>query len=86
MYNCSWEPFVHLDISGTSQNDALESEFEVVAPTSEEDVRKGALEKDLSRLLLGVKFSLIYIVDLFLGLWFIIFVFAGKAEIAPRVS
>ena len=28
---------------------------------------KGALDKDLSRLLLRVRFSLIYIVDLFLG-------------------
>ena len=45
---------------------------------------KGLLEKDLSRLLLRVRFSLIYIVDLFL--WFIILVFAGDAEFAPRVS
>ena len=47
---------------------------------------KGLLEKDLSRLLLRVKFSLIYIVDLFLGQWFVILVFAGDAEFAPRVS
>ena len=47
---------------------------------------KGALEKDLSRLLLRVIFSLIYIVDLFLGQWFAILVFAADAEIAPRVS
>ena len=47
---------------------------------------KGLLEKDLSRLLLRVKFSLIYIVDLFLGQWFIILVFSGDAEFAPRVS
>ena len=47
---------------------------------------KGLLEKDLSRLLLRVRFSLIYIVDLFLGQWFIILVFAGDAEFAPRVS
>ena len=46
---------------------------------------KGLLEKDLSRLLLRVKFSLIYIVDLFLGQWFIILAFAGHAEFAPRV-
>ena len=32
---------------------------------------KGLLEKDLSPLLLRVKFSLIYIVDLFLGQWFL---------------
>ena len=43
---------------------------------------KGAL----SRLLLRVRFSLIYIVDLFLGQWFLILVFAGDAEFAPRVS
>jgi len=46
---------------------------------------KGLLEKDLSRLLLRVIFSLIYIVDLFLGQWFNILVFAGDAEFAPRV-
>ena len=46
---------------------------------------KGALEKDLSRLLLIFRFSLIYIVDLFLGQWFIILVFAVQAEFAPRV-
>ena len=46
---------------------------------------KGALEKDLSRLLLTVTFSLIYIVDLFLGQWFIILVFAGHAEFVTRV-
>ena len=34
----------------------------------------GLLEKDLSRLLLRVRFSLIYIVDLFLGQWFVILV------------
>ena len=47
---------------------------------------KGLLEKDLSLLLLRVRFSLIYIVDLFLGQWFLILVFAGHAEFAPRVS
>ena len=46
---------------------------------------KGLLEKDLSRLLLRVRFSLIYIVDSFLGQWFGILVFAGDAEFAPRV-
>ena len=46
---------------------------------------KGALEKDLSRLLLRIRFSLIYIVDSFLGQWFIILVFAGDAEFAPKV-
>ena len=47
---------------------------------------KGALEKDLSRLLLRVRFSLIYSVDLFLGHWFIILICAGDAEFAPKVS
>ena len=47
---------------------------------------KGLLEKDLSRLLLRVRFSLIYIVDLFLGQWFVILVFAGDGDFAPRVS
>ena len=47
---------------------------------------KGLLEKDLSRLLLRVRFSLIYIVDSFLGQWFVNLVFAGDAEFAPRVS
>ena len=47
---------------------------------------KGALEKDLSRLLLRINLSLIYIVFSFLGQWFIILVFAGDAEIAPTVS
>ena len=47
---------------------------------------KGALEKNPSRLLFRVRFSLIYIVDLFLGQWFIILVFADDAEFASRVS
>ena len=47
---------------------------------------KGLLEKDLSRLPLRVRFSLIYFVDLCLGQWFVILVFAGHAEFAPRVS
>ena len=47
---------------------------------------KGLLEQDLSGLLLRVRFSLIYIVDLFLGQWFIILIYAGHAEFAPRVS
>ena len=46
---------------------------------------KGALDKDLSRLHLKVRFSLIYIVDLFLRQWFIILVFAGHVEFAPRI-
>ena len=46
---------------------------------------KGAPEKDLSRMLLRARFSLIYIVDLFSGQWFIIFVFSGHAEFAPKV-
>ena len=44
----------------------------------------GALDKYLSRQLLRVRFSLIYILDLSLGQWFIILVFAGDAEFAPR--
>ena len=47
---------------------------------------KGALEKDLSRLLLRIRFSLIFIVELCLGQWSLILVFAGDAEFAPRVS
>ena len=47
--------------------------------------RKGALEKDLSRLFLRVRFFLFYIVDSFLGQCFIILVFAGDAEFASRV-
>ena len=47
---------------------------------------KEALDEDLSRPLLRVRFSLIYILDLFLGQWFIILVFAGDAEFAARVS
>ena len=46
---------------------------------------KGLLEIDLLRLLLRVRFSLIYIVDLFLVQRFIILVFAGHAEFSPRV-
>ena len=45
VYNCSGEPFVHPDISGTFLIYMLESEFEVVAPTSEEVVRKGGSRK-----------------------------------------
>ena len=41
VYNCSGEPFVHPDIFGTSRIEVSGSEFEVDAPTSEEDVRKG---------------------------------------------
>ena len=47
---------------------------------------KEAREKDLSRLLLRDKFSLIYIVDLILWQWFIIIVFESDAEFAPGVS
>ena len=47
---------------------------------------KGLLGKDISRLFLRVRFSLIYIVDLFFGQWFIILVFAGHAEFALRVQ
>ena len=47
---------------------------------------KGALGKDLSRLLASVRFSLIYILDLFLGQWFNIVVFAGVGDFAPGVS
>ena len=47
---------------------------------------KGALGKDLSRVLLRIRFSLIYIEDLFLVQWFVILVFAGDAEFAPRNS
>ena len=46
---------------------------------------KGALDKDLSRMLLRDGFSLIYIVNLFLGQWFCILVFASDAEFAPKV-
>ena len=46
---------------------------------------QGLQETDLSRLPLRVRFSLIYIVDLFLGQWFVILVFAGNAEFAPGV-
>ena len=47
---------------------------------------KGAPEKNLTRLLLRIRFSLIFIVDLFLGQWFIILIFAGDAKFAPRTS
>ena len=47
---------------------------------------KWALEKDLSRQPLRVRFFPIYIADLFLGQWLIILVFAGDAEIPPRIS
>ena len=70
----------------TSRIDVLGSEFEVVAPASEEDVRKGGSRKDLSRLLLRIGFPLIYNVELYLGQWFINLVFAGDAEFAPSVS
>ena len=46
---------------------------------------KGLLETYLSRLLLRVRFSLIHIVDSFLGQWFVILVFAGDAEFAPII-
>ena len=47
---------------------------------------KGALGKDFSCRLLRVRFCLFYIVVLFLRQWFVILVFAGDAEFAPRVS
>ena len=56
---------------------------------------KEVLEKDLSRLLLRVKFSLIYIVDLFLGQWFIILILqvmpnllldSGKDDVSTGVE
>ena len=42
MYNCSGKPFVRPDISGPLGLTRLLSEFEVVAPNLEEDVRKTA--------------------------------------------
>ena len=45
MYNCSGEPSVHPDVSGTSRIDVLGSEFEVVAPNLEEDAQKGGSRK-----------------------------------------
>ena len=46
---------------------------------------RGLLVKEPSRLLLRVRFSLICIVDLFLGQLFVVLVFAGDAEFAPGV-
>ena len=86
VYNCSREPLLHPHFSGTPRIDLSGYEFEVVAPTSEEGIRKAGPRKSLSRLLLKIRFSLIYIEDLFLGQWFIILVFAGDAKFAPRVS
>ena len=87
VYNCSGEQFVRPDTSGTSRIDwvvihvwSCFSHFGGGCP------ERGLLAKDLSRLLLRVRFSLIYIVDSFLGQWFVILVFAGDAELAPRVS
>ena len=86
VYNWSGEQFVHSDISGTCRIEVSWSEFVVVAPTSEEMSGKGALAKNLSRLLLRDRFSLICIVELFLGQWFVILVFAGDAEFFRRLS
>ena len=87
VYNCSGEPFVRAEISGTSRIDSVViqvwsccSHFRGGCPET------GLLEKDLSRLPLRVRFSLIYILDSFLGQWFVFLVFAGDAEFAPRVS
>ena len=84
-YNCSGEPFVRPDISGIFRIDSVVirvwsccSHFGGGCP------ERGLLVEDLSRLLLRVRFSLIYIVHLFLGQWFVILVFAGDAEFAPR--
>ena len=80
VHNCSGEPFFCPDISGTSWIDSVVirvwnccSHFGGGCP------ERGFLGKDLSRLLLRVIYSLIYIVDLFLGQWFVILVFAGDA-------
>ena len=48
MYNCSGEPVVRPDISGPLGLIRLWSKFEVVAPTSEEDVRKGGFQEKIS--------------------------------------
>ena len=87
VYNCSGEPFDRPDISGTSRMDSVVirvwsccSHFGGGCP------ERGLLEKDLSRLLWRFRFSLIYIVDLFLGQWFVFLLFAGDAKFAPRVS
>ena len=68
VYNCSGESFVRPDISGTFRIDSVVirvlsccSHFGGGSP------ERGFLEKDLSRMLLRVRFSLIYIVDLFWG-------------------
>ena len=86
VYNCSGEPFVHPDISGTSRIDVRDPSLKFLLPLRRRMSGKGALEKDLSRLLLRVRFCVIYIVDLFLSQWLVILVFVGDAEFAPRVS
>ena len=87
VYNCSGEPFVRPDNSGTSRIDSVVIQFwSCCSHFGGWCQESRLLEKDLSRLLLRVRFSLNYIVDSFLGQWFVILVFAGDAKIAPRVS
>ena len=69
VYNCSGEPFVRPDISGNSRIDWVVIQvWSCCSHFGGECPERGLLEKDLSRLLLIVRFSLIYIVDSFLGL------------------
>ena len=87
VYICSGEPYVRPDISGTSRIDSVVIQFwSCCSLFGGGCSERGLLEKVLSRRLLRVRFSLIYIVDSFLGQWFVIVVFAGDAKFAPRVS
>ena len=66
--NCSGEPVLRPDISGTSRIDSVVIQvWSCCSHIGAGCPERGILEKDLSRLLLRVKFSLIYIVDLFLS-------------------
>ena len=86
VYNCSGNHFFVRITPGPLGLKCRNPSLKLLLPLRRRISGKGALEKDISRLLLRVRFSLIYIVDLFLGQWFVILVFASDPEFAPRVS
>ena len=82
---------VHRNESGLSRTEVSGSEFEVVAPNSEEEVEKigvshNAFQRILSRLFLRVGCFLFYIACFQSYHWLIFYLFAGDAETIPGVS
>ena len=91
VYNRSGEPVVHADEPGLPQTDVSGSEFEVGAPTSEEEAErnksrtKRAPKSPLTAVLESWLLSILYC-RLLSYQWLIAFLFLGDAVTIPGVS